>query len=614
MSVLRKEKIKDRMVHTVARLWEVEESEIEHNFDPLMLLLIEACAAELEKIGNDISESHSRLLDYLAEIVLPESIFHTVPASGVAQALPQEARTDINPFSTFLVSQKIMRPERNTQELVDIHLSPTGNFKLLKAELAYIFTGNKLFQVRSQSSRDNLFSAEKVNDSNALWFAIKTDKGLQSLEGLSIYFDMRSHSLAENYYHSLSYMRCSINGQPLEMRHGFFDPSDVTVDHKAIMADGESRIDKINRKLNIISQRRFITVIDKKKLESGTVPGEWKEIISDKICEQLESEKLTFIKIEFPQYFPPEVFETLGCAVNAFPVLNKKFNSFSYKTDEWLNIVPVPSDITFLDLASVKNEKGDSYKMRTSAGRGGPQAGEVIVRKSGVGSVNSAEVREMINSITETIRDQSAYFGQMSNEFILGRLREIGKMLAGLEDSIEGAADKKADHHYLMLRPKKKGEMLNVEYWTTNGVDANSIKAGEPMQSTGNVAVDSKKSYTISAFTGGKNSISKTEKKLILRQQLMSGGKIISAEDVKLLCMQLYGDKLKKVEVSKGVQVSAKKEEGFTKTIDVSIWYNNNVNESMKTELDNLYHELGFILESNASPVYPFRVKIMNAS
>jgi hypothetical protein len=290
--------------------------------------------------------------------------------------------------------------------------------------------------------------------------------------------------------------------------------------------------------------------------------------------------------------------------------VNKKLNSFNYRTDDWLNIIPIPVNGYFFDLAAIKNEAGELYKIRPSAGADSLTAGEAIVRTSGVGKTSSREVREMINNITETIRDQSAYFGQLNNEFILGKLREIGKTLAGLEDNMLAATDKKPEYHYLMLRPKKNGEAVSVDYWTTNGADANTIKAGTALTAASHALINSKKSHTLTSFAGGKNGTTESEKKAILRQQLISGGKIISIQDVKLLCSQLYGDKLKSVEVRKGVQVSNKAEEGFKRTIDVILFYSNPGNESTRVEMDHLGRELEFILQSNASPVYPFRVVI----
>jgi len=612
MAALKRERIKDQMVNTAARVWNIEESEIEQSFDPLAMLLIEACAAEMEKIGNEISSSHTRLLDYLAEIVLPESLFGSTPASGIIQAMPVDIKTEIGLNDAFYLTQKIQRPVTGNYETVDLHLSPIGKFTLLKTEIAYLVSGNKLFRIKENNSKELMFSPDRLVNTNEIWLLLNSDKALDSLKGLSVYFDLRSHSGAHSFYNALTYCKCWINGNAVDIAPGYGLEKDFGIDQREILLSGDSRTNKINRKAGYIYENRFLQICGPAKITKAEMPSQLREKFPDDIIKQLEAESPTFIKIELPQYFSQEVFDVVTCSVNAFPAINKKLNSFNYRTDDWINIIPVPVDGSFFDLAAVKNEKGEQYKIRPAAGIDSVAAGEVIVRTSGVGKASSQEVRQMINNITETIRDQSAYFGQLSNEFILSRLREIGKLLAGLEDNMQAATDKKAEYHYLMLRPKKNGEMISVDYWITNGTDANNIKAGLTLGALNNTLINTKKSHTLTSFTGGKNSVSAGEKKTILKQQLISGGKIISAEDVKLLCMQLFEDKLQKVEVQKGVQVSSKAEEGFKRTIDVILTFNSSVNESMKTEVDTLCRELEFILEGNASPVTPFKIIVKN--
>lgn len=601
------------MVNTAARLWGVQESEIETNFDPLIMLIIEACAAELEKIGTEITASQTRLLDYLAEIIIPGSLFGSVPASGIIQALPLDNKTEIGIHSDFYLTQKIQRVASNTMETVELHFSPIGKFKLLKAELAYIMAGNKLFRIKDNNQKQTVFSNDTSTGSNEIWFAIIPDKSVESLDGLHIYFDLRSHSGANNFYNSLTYAKAWINENPVTLTHGFGANNSSGIDPKEILLSGDDRTNKINRKVGFLYENHFLHIDSgtAKKLQPG-IPAQLQEILPADLVKQMNGENLVFLKIELPRHFPQEVFDSVSGSINAFPVVNKKLNTLNYRTDDWLNIIPVPVEGIFFDLAAVKNEKGDPYKIRPSAGVDNLVAGEAIVRASGVGKTNSREVREMINNIAETIRDQSAYFGQINNEFILDKLREIGKILANLEDSMQAAKDKKAEFHYLMLRPKKNGEMVSADYWITNGEDANNIKAGLALNASGLTPVNTKKCFTLTSFSGGKNGITASEKKIILRQQINSGGKIISAEDVKLQCMILFGDKLKKVEVAKGVRVSNKKEEGFTRTIDVNLQYSDKVNESMNAEMENLCRELEFILQANASPVYPFSINVIN--
>lgn len=614
MAAIKKDRIKDQMVNTAARLWDVEESEIEHNFDPLALLLIEACAAELEKIGQNITESHTRLLDNLVKIILPESLFGAMPASGILQAMPIENSIEIDASTAFSITQKIHRPATNSNETIDIHFAPIGKFRLFKTDLAYMVSGNKLFGFRENGSRELLFSPDKTNNSNEIWLLLSAEKTPETLQGLSIYFDLRSNSRANSFYNSLSFAKCFINNNPVQVTNGFSQNEGVEIDYKEILLSGDDQSGKLNRKTGYVYQNRFLQITDTGKIAPTGLglPSALHEKFPAEIIKKIEAEKLLFIKIELLQNFPQEVFDIVSCSINAFPAVNKKMNSFNYKTDEWLNIIPLPVTGTFFDLAAVKSERGENYKIRSAAGANNVAVGEVIVRSSGVGKTSSQDVREKINNITETIRDQSAYFGQISNEIILSRLREIGKILTGLEDNMANATDKKPEFYYLMMRPKKNGEMIFVNYWTTNDVDANNIKAGLSVNAVNNTLINPKKSQTLTSFSGGKNSVSESEKKIILRQQLLSGGKIISAEDVKLLCRKLYGNRLKDVSVQKGVQVSNKAGEGFKRTIDVSLTYSSLVNESMKNEMDNLYYELEFNLQGNASPVYPFRIIINN--
>ncbi len=610
MASLKKERIKDQMVNTAARLWGVEESEIENNFDPLALLLIEACAAELEKIGHNINESHKRLLDNLAEIILPETLFGALPASGIIQAVPLDNSLEINTNTAFSLIQKIHRPATNSTETVDLHFSPIGKFKIFKSEIAYLLAGNKLFGINEKAGKELLFSPNVITNSNEIWLVLSAEKTPETLNGLSLFFDLRSNSRAGTFYNALTFAKCFINDVPVEISSGFSKNQEVEIDQKEVLLSGDDRSSKLNRKIGHVYQNRFLQIVDSNNIAKSKMPAEWQQKFTPEIIKKIESENLVFIKIEFLQNFPQEVFDIISCSINAFPVVNKKLNSFSYKTDEWLNIIPIPVTSTFFDLASVKSEKGERYKIRSAAGANKLSVGEVIVRSSGVGKISSQDVREMVNNLAETLRDQSAYFGQISNDIILSKLKEMGKILIGLEDNISNANDKKPEFYYLMMRPNKNGEMIFINYWTTNDVDANNIKAGVAVNAVNNTLINTQKSQTLIGFSGGKNSISASEKRLILRQQLVSGGKVISAEDVKLLCMQLYGNKLKNVEVRKGVQVSTKAKEGFKRTIDVILTYSNIVNETMKTEIDNLYYELEFSLQNNASPIYPFQIII----
>lgn len=614
MSAISKNMIRDRMVNTAARIWDIDEHEIEQNIDPLALLLIEACAAEMEKIGYRIDESHGRLLDNLSELILPESLLGAIPASGILQASPIGESVVINQKTNFSLTEKIHRPTTNSYEVVDLHLSPVGNVRLVNASLLFMLAGKKLYSMQENKNKKLLHSENQNAVSNSFYLCISTAAEKMDLKGLSIYVTLRNHSKSIVFYNALEHARCYIDGKEIGIASGqaYFDQHSENID-SLIDSDG-SKTRKLERKLSYVYSNRFLMLDENTDAAAAKLPAAVLENLPANVSAELNATSYIAIQVVLPQHFEEEVFDVMSCYINAFPAVNKELKSFSHKTDQFINIVSIPQAGTFFDLENIKNEKGESYKLKAGSESKTVDAGEVIVRSAGVGKSSSEDIRSMINNITETIRDQSAYFGQIGNESLLGRLREISKSLTGIEDAIGKSADKKPEIQYLLLRPKDKGEIIFVDYWITQTEDANVIKAFKPIEKVNNVKVNAKLCSTLTSFSGGRHISSEAEKKTILRQQIMSGAAVTSAEDIKILCKKVYGDKISKVVVSKGVQVGMSAQEGFQKSINVQLTLSDVVKADMQTEMNNLYQELSYYLQKNASPVYPFKIIIDESS
>ena len=83
-----KDKIKSRMIRNAARIWGFQEPQSEGSFDPLVSLLLGACAFELEKISSEINNTESRIIERLVNILTPQPITSPQPAYAVAFARP----------------------------------------------------------------------------------------------------------------------------------------------------------------------------------------------------------------------------------------------------------------------------------------------------------------------------------------------------------------------------------------------------------------------------------------------------------------------------------------------------------------------------------------------
>ncbi|HTN45459.1 MAG TPA: hypothetical protein VL098_03870 [Flavipsychrobacter sp.] len=613
MEALKKERIKDRMLKTASKIWGIPENEIDANYDPLILLLIEACAAELEKINYDIQASQSRLLDHLAELLLPDVTSGARPPSCVMQAIPMEAKNILNEHSKFFCTQRIGNQAKGYN--ADVHFTPVGKFPIFNARLRNILTGDKLYTVRENGTKEVLF--EKTTDDSKNVFEIElafaVDKSLSSLKGLSLFFDLRNHSEAQSFYKNLDTCKGFIHNQSVALDHGYALSDQFDLDPMSMIAEGGNYTTKINRLVAGIYRSQFLTLAEDiaiQNLVSTTPPINWEQILPKEILQKEFAEPMLYIKIALSKPFPRYVLESLMISTNAFPVVSRKFNSLHYRTNQWINIVPLQLDGAFLDLYDIQSSTG-KYNYRITPFNQEFSEGDASIRVTGIAKPNSREVRDMVNSLMQAIRDESAYFSDVSNDIVLNRLREVNQILTRLQDQLSNTNDLRQQYSYVLLKPKSAGESLTIRYWTTHVPHAKQVKAYTLLNSLEHVSVDPRSSYTVTALQGGKEFVSESEKKNNLRQQIASRGKIISIEDIKLLAVQLFGKHLKKVEVHKTVKAGTGSNKGFTRVIEVLVSTHEESRRNQMDEMQYFVQEMEAILSENASPVYPYHVKIV---
>lgn len=604
--MLKKEQIKDRMLKTAARLWEIPEGEIETNFDPLIMLLLETCAGELENIGAGINATQGRLIDRLAELILPEAMINAQPATCIMHGTPVEPVASVNDSTRFYTTQR-MQQAGTAAYNQDFYFTPIGDFRLLKATLGYMKAGNKFYRFTGNGQKELILDSGNNGYSAEVWLALSPDKALTQLKGLQFFFDLKGHSEANALYNSLHQARAFVNEEEIEIGSGYYKGDQFDLNLEEALSSGHDYSRKVHRQAAGIYRNRFLHIAGNLEAKAGAIPAAWLDL-PEKVQQSLQAEGAVFIKIELGRMFQQETLDRLFCSINAFPVVNRALNTMNYRTDTWVNIIPMQIEGSFLDLQSITGSSGHKYKINISADNQQVEEGEAIVRSGGVGKTNSREVREIIGSLMEAIRDESAYFSRMSNEFVLARLREITRILARLEDQMSIARDKKETLHYLLLKPRTAGESVTVNYWTTNGADAHAVKTGTMLTAFNHTITAAKGAYILTNGAGGKSIVTEAEKKYTLKRQLSSGGKIVSAEDVKLLSYQLFGDKLKKIEIKKGIQPGNGPNQGFQRTIDIFLTLAPAQQESAKEEVDYLCSELEYNLGLQASPVCPFRI------
>ncbi|HMP91503.1 MAG TPA: type VI secretion system baseplate subunit TssF [Phnomibacter sp.] len=571
MAALKKERIKDQMLRTAARLWDIPEQELDANFDPLVALMIEACAAELEHIGSQVSESHNRLVAKLADMLVPETLTGCLPASAVMQAQPTEASCLLTPQHVFQTT--MVKPESvdGNQQQFTIDFAPACTVALLDVHIRYLLMGNKFFKINAKGQRELLYNLDESQPRHQIWYMLEVGKGVDLLDQCSLFINLRSHSQATAFYESLGSCRLLVNNKEVKVHYGPGNTQFANPLQAALTQTAQDILSKMQQQALAAHAHKFLTIAGSVPVAFEGVPTHFPDLPSQ-LHKDLAQEKLVFVGIQLNRPFTQDVFDGISCAVNALPVLNLRLNKLQYKTQDWVNIVPLPSQgESFAGLSAIESSSGQPYTLQTGTGKRNPAEGEVLIRSHGIGKTSSREVKEMTLHLMETVRDQSAYFSEVNNEYLLTQLREIQTLLNRLEDKMINAEELVEDKTYLLLRPQAAGDNLQITYYTTTGNRAHQLRLHTPLQQYRHALTQPGTALLITTPVGGRNHVSQAERQLLLKQQLVNRNRIVSADDVKLAASIFFGQHLKQILVRPETRIAQESGIGFQRVIVVTI-------------------------------------------
>ena len=606
MNVLKKEQIKDRLVKLAAERWNVQESEVDANFDPLIMLLFDALAAELEGVGYLIKDIQGNLLQELAGLMLPQSLLNAKPASCIITAMPNEESCEISKYNNFITTTQTQHPGEPVKE-TDINFTPIGTFRLFNVQLAYSRIGARIYKYNPDGRKVLLQEDQEQELVQEISFVIQNTAGLQSLQGLQLFFDLKGHSEANNFYYTLQQAILTINDQPATFAKGYYKPEQFDISLKDAMNRGGDYSRKIQKEIAGIYARQFITITLDTIVPLAAQQGSFLQAIPANIAQEINTVNPVFFTLKFSRPFAAEMLERMQLGINAIPVINRTLDQVSFKTDRWINIVPLQIKGSYLDVEHIESTEGGKYRLHENTGERDLKEGEAIVRQTRVGKSSSEEIRNTILGLLEAIRDESAYFSRISNDFIATRLTDISKILTRLEDQLELSKNEKSSFRYVLLKPHKQNETVQVSYWSTTPKEAASVKPGQPLRAAKHTFTNSNFTFTLTPAVGGIATRSDYAQKQMLVRQLSSRGKLISAEDIKLLCYELFGNKLKQVTVNKTMKVLPGKDTGISRVICIDIITGQ---QFTVEELTHIERQLRYQLDTNGSFVFPFEISI----
>lgn len=606
------------MIKNASRIWGFADTEAESSFDPLVGMIMGALSHELDIISDDIHNTESRIVEKLIQLVTPEPITGPFPAHAILRADPILPVFEIPPEYQFYLYKKFKNLTDPTKtEERSVFFSPSGTFKLMKGEIRFIACGNKIREFRKEGYK------EVCAESNpgvslpltAFWLGIDLNEEVESLDGLRIFFELRDEQHASFFYQSLARGGWYINGMPVNHSNGYgHEPDRFRKDLEDFIRQEVDVTAKITHHVNGFYNDQFITLetggIDPVKLIS---PDRFPKSISDTFnTSEMEQSprKLFWLEIRHGQPFRAEMIDELHCSMNCFPVINRQLIDFTISSRESINIIPLETEDSFLDIRTVANSEGKTYTLKSFSSLGDIQKGSYILRQGGIARFDSRNAQEMINYLLELLRDESAAFSILGTDMITTNLKELNQGIARLEQRLQDSHIVRENLSYLMLKADNQDDMVFVEFWSTKGSGANKIKPGSKLVVYEGSDIRTESVMLMTPTVGGRDKMETEDRLNAYRRTLLSRGRVVTNEDIKVLCYEHFGKSLDKVEVTRGVMKGEAINTGFIRTIDIHIFLSKRMSTYTEEELKFMTSDLQVRLREQSANILPYRIFI----
>ncbi|ACU62303.1 type VI secretion system baseplate subunit TssF [Chitinophaga pinensis] len=565
-----KDEIRNRVLKHAREYWGLAATA---DFDPLVKLLIEALSTELFNISNEVSNLQNRMVDKLSGILAPDTLISAIPAHAVLHARPVEIVETIDEKSRFYYGKRMVDKEENNREMtMDLFFSPLQPVKLFNANVAYIATGNNLFQVDDQQQRSLLTQAKPGQQlaPNSFYVGVKVPGDLPSVDGMTFYFDWKNYQVERQTYDLLSFAAWSVRGHVLKVvQDHFYD-----VAKAGIRSPFEEReiLHILLRDVSAYYRHRFYTLTDIAWAPAllEPYPAAFATVFAKNSLEPLKDD-LLWIKIQVPATIQQHMLNELSVSINAFPVVNKKRHDSKNRLKIMTDIIPLKmaDHEQLLSVDSLRDNMGNRYTEIPQGYNDERSAGLFSVRYGGTERFDKRNAREILDYLFELLRDEKAAFAAYGTDFLNTALKELEQNISMIAQKTGGQQHTRELLNYLVFKPLDHADILFLEYWTTNAELANNIRSGSRLQPFESARIQPDSLLLLSTTQGGRSRLNAANRVRAYKYGLTTGDRIVTQTDIVNFCHWEFGSHITGVELRKGLVKSAKPKDGFVKTVDL---------------------------------------------
>jgi hypothetical protein len=564
-----KASIKSRLTRQAAELWGYGEADLD-GFDPLVHVLLEACAVEFEKVGQELHSTQDRLVERLATLLNPDVVDAPHPAHAVAQARAREAVALLPNGAQFVFAPPTVGRQAAGQELF---FSPLQATRLVNGAVRCLATDATVWQVAANGQKRVVAQAvaPAPAEHRRLWIGLSLPTEGVKISDLTFYFDWLNEPRRAAYAAFLPGEQWLLGRTEIVASQGLPEPP-VAVGTAAGALNGEyDFLRRVEQQVRDLYAPAFVQLTGSAEVLASYVPRPYPLELAESFSATTElqglSQPLTWLEVRFAHALPPEAFDQLVCALNCFPVLNRRLHKVLYRLQPALNLFPLVSEEPFLAIRDVYSLSNIAYRATTLSDLNEGTTDTYTLRTHGVGRFDTRTGREALRELLELLRDESSAFTAAGTDFIGSILRELDQNLARLEERLDRTRAAEQPVPYVLLRPQNVNDSVYLEYWSSNGEAANRLAAGSHLRIQDGHFLDEVRLLTTTS--GGRERPRPEERTHALRRNLLARNRLVTLADIKAACWAELGPQLAHVHVEKAFQTGATPTAGFVRCIRV---------------------------------------------
>ena len=564
-----KASIKSRLTRQAAELWGYGEADLD-GFDPLVHILLEACAVEFEKIGQELHNTQDRLVERLATLLNPDVVDAPHPAHAVAQARAREAVVPLPNDAQFVFAPPTVGRQAAGQELF---FSPLQATRLVSGAVRCLATDATVWQVEANGQKRVVAQAATPApaEHRRLWIGLALPPEGVKISDLTFYFDWLNEPRRAAYAAFLPGEQWLLGHTELEASQGLPEPPPAAGTAAGALNGEYDFLRRVEQRVRELYAPAFVQLTGSGGALAGYAPrpypAELAESFGDATDLQALTQPLTWLEVRFAHALPPEAFDQLVCALNCFPVLNRRLHKVLFRLQPALNLFPLVSEEPFLAIRDVYSLSNVAYRPTTLNDLSEGATDTYTLRTHGVGRFDTRTGREALRELLELLRDESSAFTAAGTDFVGSILRELDQNLARLEERLDRTRAAEQPVPYVLLRPQNVNDSVYLEYWSSHGEAANRLAAGSQLRIHDGHFLDEVRLLTTTS--GGRERPRPEERTHALRRNLLARNRLVTLADIKAACWAELGPQLAAVHVEKAFQTGATPTAGFVRCIRV---------------------------------------------